>query len=556
MKNMSKNTYFLLLVSCVVTASLVGTPVYAQDKTAEIDKIFNWTKPNEPGCTVAVSQHGKLLMNRAYGLADLERDVQLSPGSVFDAGSLRKQFIAAAVLLLVEDGKVSLSDDIRKHIPELPDYGHKITVDHLLTHTSGIRDWTGLLPLAGGNTDALTLILRQRGLNFAPGEEWSYSNSGYVLLTDIVARASGMPFVEFSRKRLFEPLGMKTTRYVDDMKVVIKNRALAYAKSGNSWKWDMKLDNDRGGGALFTTAADLSVWNEALTSARLGGFVTDKLQEPASLNNGRKLSYARGLNVDTYRDGKRVWHSGAAAGYSSLLARFPDQAVSVAIMCNLDEGAQGAYASRIIDLFLPPAVAESSVGANARAANAGGAGVTGVDLNGRAGLFFNEQNGQPLRLAVNNNTLTIAGGGPLVALASDRFRNQRASLFFMSLAEFDLRFLSSDQFEIETKEGTKTRYARAQPYTPNEADLQAFAGRYRSDEIGAFFDIAPGKDRLMGRANDAPGPALEFRPVDRDTFQLAGVILRFRRDKAGKVLAVDYSNPVVRNIKFMRVNDR
>src|SRR6185436_2141841 len=319
MKNMSKNTYLLLLVSCVVTASLVGTPVYAQDKTAEIDKIFNWTKPNEPGCTVAVSQHGKLLMNRAYGLADLEHDVPLSPGSVFDAGSLRKQFVAAAVLLLVEDGKVSLSDDIRKHIPELPDYGHKITVDHLLTHTSGIRDWTGLLPLAGGNTDALTLILRQRGLNFAPGEEWFYSNSGYVLATEIVARASGMSFVEFARKRLFEPLGMKTTRYVDDMKVVIKNRALAYAKSGNSWKWDMKLDNDRGGGALFTTAADLSVWNEALTSARLGAFVTEKLQEPASLNNGRKLSYARGLNVDTYRDGKRVWHSGAAAGYSSLL---------------------------------------------------------------------------------------------------------------------------------------------------------------------------------------------------------------------------------------------
>ena len=552
MKNTSENSYVLLLVSFVVTALLFGTPALAQDKTAEIDKIFNWTKPNEPGCAVAVSQHGKLLVNRAYGSADLERDVPLSPGSILDAGSLRKQFVAASVLLLVEEGKLALSDDVRKHIPELPDYGHKITIDHLLTHTSGIRDWTGLLPLADGKTDVLTLILRQRGLNFAPGEEWFYSNSGYVLATEIVARTSGMSFSEFARKRLFEPLGMKTTRYVDDMKVVIKNRALAYAKSGNNWKWDMKLDNDRGGGALFTTAADLSLWNEALTSARLGGFVTEKLQEPATLNNGRKLSYARGLNVDTYRDGKRVWHSGAAAGYSSLLARFPDQGLSVAIMCNLDEGAQGAYASRILDLFLPPGAA----GANARAANAAGADVTLGDLSGRAGLFFNEQNGQPLRLTVNNNTLTIAGGGPLVALASDRFHNQRASLFFMSQAEFEVQFLSADQFEIKTKEGAKTRYARAQPYTPTEADLQAFAGRYRSDEIGAFFDIAPGKDVLMGRANDAPGAALEFKPVDRDTFQLAGVILRFRRDKDGKVVAVDYSNPVVRNINFTRLGDR
>src|SRR5262245_59304783 len=267
MKNTSNNSYFSRLM---VTALLIATPAFAQDKTAEIDKIFSWTKPNEPGCACAVSQNGKIVVNKAYGSADLERDTPLSPGSVFDAGSLRKQFVAAAVLLLVEEGKLSLSDDVRKYISELPDYGQKITIDHLLTHTSGIRDWTGLLPLAGGNTDVLTLILRQRGLNFAPGEEWFYSNSGYVLATEIVARASGMSFSEFARKRLFESLGMKTTRYVDNLKDVIKNRALAYAKSGNSWRWDMKLDNDRGGGALFTTAADLIVWNEALTSARLG----------------------------------------------------------------------------------------------------------------------------------------------------------------------------------------------------------------------------------------------------------------------------------------------
>src|SRR5215216_2603447 len=172
------------LVSFVVTALLFGTPVYAQDKTSEIDKIFSWATPATPGCAVAVSQHGKLVVNRAYGSADLERDVPLSPSSIFDIGSVRKQFVAAAVLLLVEDGRLSLSDDIRKHFPELPDYGHKVTVDHLLTHTSGIRDWQGLRSLVGGSVDDVVgLTLRQRGLNFAPGEEWSYSNSGYVLLT-------------------------------------------------------------------------------------------------------------------------------------------------------------------------------------------------------------------------------------------------------------------------------------------------------------------------------------------------------------------------------------
>jgi CubicO group peptidase (beta-lactamase class C family) len=367
-----KNT----LVSFVVTAALlVGTPAaYAQDKTSEIDKIFSGVTPATPGCVVAVSQHGKRVVNRAYGSADLERGVPLSPSSVFDIGSVRKQFVAAAVLLLVQEGRLSLSDDIRKHFPELPDYGHKITVDHLLTHTSGIRDWTGLRPLAGGNADVVSLILRQRGLNFAPGEEWSYSNSGYVLLTDLVARTSGMSFPDFTRKRLFEPLGMKTTTSPGDLRDVIKNRALGYQKEGDGWRVGMYVGNERGsgGGAILSTAADLVIWNDALTSGRLGAFVTEKLQEPARLNNGRKLSYARGLNVNTYSVGTLVSHSGGAAGYSAWLGRLPAQGLSIAVLCNSDVASATALARRVGDLFLPAAAADTAE-AGAPAAVAGAA---------------------------------------------------------------------------------------------------------------------------------------------------------------------------------------
>jgi CubicO group peptidase (beta-lactamase class C family) len=532
------------LASFVVTALLLGMPVYAQDKTSEIDKIFSWATPATPGCVVAVSQHGKLVVNRAYGLADLERDVPISPSTIFDAGSLRKQFVAAAVLLLVEEGRLSLSDDVRKHFPELPDYGHKITLDHLLTHTSGLRDWTGILPLAGGNADVLTLILRQRGLNFAPGEEWSYSNSGYVLATKIVARTSGMSFAEFTRKRLLEPLGMKTTRYVDDLKDIVKNRALAYEKAGTSWKLDMLLDNDRGGGgALLSTASDLLIWNEALTSGRLGAFVTEKLQEQARLNNGRKLSYARGLIVEPHRSGRVVWHSGGAAGYHSWLGRLPAQGLSIAVLCNSDAMAASALARRVADQFLPAAVAE-------------GAGVTGLDLNSKAGLFFSEHTGEPLRLIVNNGRLGIVGGTPLVPVTTDRFRNPRGDLFFRSQDEFELHFLSQDQFELKSMEGQTTRYRRAQPYAPTPADLQAFAGRYESDEIGSVFQMVPGKDGLVMRFELSPDKALEFRPVDRDAFQVGRVTVRFHRDPTGKVVAFDYSNPVVRNIRFTRLSDR
>jgi CubicO group peptidase (beta-lactamase class C family) len=545
------------LISFVVTALLVGTPAYAQDKAAEVDKIFSWATAATPGCAVAVSQHGKLVVNRAYGSADLERDVSLSPSSIFDIGSVRKQFVAAAVLLLVEEGRLSLSDDVRKHFPELPDYGHKITVNHLLTHTSGLRDWTGLLPLAGGNADVLTLILRQRGLNFAPGEEWAYSNSGYVLLTELVARTSGMSFADFTRKRLFEPLGMKATTSRADLRDVIKNRALAYAKEDNSWKLGMLIGNERGsgGGAVLSTAADLVIWNDALTDKRLGAFVTEKLQEQATLNNGRKLSYARGLRLDSYRGGPLVSHSGGAAGYSSWLGRLPAHGLSIAVLCNSDVTSASALAGRVGDQFLNAAGAGT---AEARAPTqvTEGTGVTGVDLSSKAGLFFGERTGEPLRLIVNNGRLSIAGGTPLVPVNTDRFRNPRGDLFFRSQDEFELHFLSQDQFELKSMEGQTTRYRRAQPYSPTPADLQAFAGRYESDEIGSVFQVVPGKDGLVMRFDLSPDKALEFRPVDRDAFQVSRVTVRFHRDPTGKVVAFDYSNPLLRNVRFTRLSDR
>jgi hypothetical protein len=219
-------------------------------------------------------------------------------------------------------------------------------------------------------------------------------------------------------------------------------------------------------------------------------------------------------------------------------------------MCNLDGGARSAYASRVFDLFLPP----DTPSANTSAANPGA--VAPGDLSGRAGLFFDEKTGQPLQLAVNNNNLAIAGGGPLVALANDRFRNQRPTLSYMSEAEFELRFLSTDQIEIKTKDGITTRYRRAAGYTPTADDLKAFAGRYYSDELMAVFDATPGKDSLMVRANDSPRALLAFKPATRDTFQIGASLLRFNRDKAGKVVGLEYSNPLLRKVKFRRLNDR
>jgi CubicO group peptidase (beta-lactamase class C family) len=535
---------------------LLPAPARAQakapDKTAEIDKIFSWVKPGMPGCVAAASQAGKLAVNGAYGLADLERSVPLTTDSLLDAGSIRKQFVAAAILLLVEDGRLSLSDDVRKHIPELAAFGHTITIDHLLTHTSGIRDWVPLLNWASGDPDAMSMILRQRTLNFVPGTEWSYSNSGYVLLPEIVTRTSGMKFSEFLHKRVLDPLGMKDSRYVDDPDIVIKNRALAYEpQSGGAWRADMRLGNERGGaGALFTTAADLVTWNDALGSGRLGKFVTAKIQEPATLTNGRKLTYARGLSLLTENSVRILIHSGGAAAYRSIAAHFVDQNISVAVLCNAGEAsdARDDFAGYIFDML-------TGKGMMRPQSTPPSAGITGVDVSGRAGLFFKERTNEPMRLIVNNGRLAIAGGGPLVTMAADRFRITRPSTNFMSNDEFELHFLSNDRFNLKSMEGATTAYRRAQPYSPTADDLKAFAGRFESDELKAVLEIAPGKAGVMVRINDSQRQIPELGPVDRDTFQRGMQTVRFQRDKTGKVVALELNNPALRTIRFARLRD-
>ena len=527
----------------------------AQDAAKEIDKIFSWASEKAPGCVCAVSQHGKLIMNRAYGSADLERNVPLSINSVFDAGSLTKQFVAAATLLLVEEGKLSLTEDVHQYIPELPDYGSRITLDHLLTHTSGIRDWTGMTPISAEDPDALKLVLRQRGLNFAPGDEWDYSNSGYVLLKEIIARRTGGSFAAFANARLFEKLGMKSTWYKDDLRDIIPDRALAYEKKNNNWKMTILLDNDRGGGgALLSTASDLLVWNDAITAARLGKFVTEKLQEPATLNNGRVLGYGRGLFLETYRGTKEIWHSGSAAGYKSWLGRYPEKGLSISILCNSGDGTNRMqFAHRIVDLLVPSADLKGEETIKIPGEITDSAALAALDLKSRAGLYFNDKTGEPMRLVPNGNKLRIANGPALAVLSNKRFRRVGALVQYMSQDEFELNFVSADMIEMKSMEGLVTTYHRARSYTPSAAELRAIQGRYASDEIGAVFNVTPGDGALIVQLEHAPEKKLPFKPVDMNAFQGGMMIIRILKDEAGNVSAFEYGNPVLRWVKFRKL---
>lgn len=527
-------------------AALPTLPALAQDPALRVDSLFRFATAETPGCAVGVSQQGRVLVNRAYGLADLEKKTPIGPATRFDIGSTQKQFTAAAILLLAEDGRLKLTDDIRKHLPELPDLGRVVTVDHLLTHTGGIRDWTGLLPLAPKGTDVAALLRRQRGLNFAPGTEWSYSNGGYELAKSIVAKASGMPFAEFARTRLFAPLGMTSSAYVPDILQAGGNVALGYQQEGAGWKPYMRLGNNRGGGAIVSTIGDMLKWNDALATAKLGKAVTAKLQEPAKLANGRTLSYARGLIVETNRGRRMVWHSGGAAGYSAAMTRFPEHGLSVAVSCNFDPVSATALAARVADHFLP-APAEQ---------NAGPVAAQGVDPSGRAGLYLDERTGEPMRLAMGNGRLQIANGPSLVPVSATSFRPPRADPFFRSQDDFVLSFPDSARIEIRSQEGQVTRYRRAQPFTPAAGELQSVDGRYESAELGAVYEIVPGPNGIVMRQEGAPDRAMTMTPVERDAYMFRMMIVRFRRDASGTVTGFAYSNPLAKGLAFTRVGDR
>jgi CubicO group peptidase (beta-lactamase class C family) len=343
--------------------------------SATVDAVFARWNQTTPGCAVGVGVNGKAVLERAYGMADLERDVPNAPDTIFEAGSVSKQFTAAAVLLLAREGKLSIDDPVRKYVPELPDYGVPLTIRHMLTHTSGLRDWGSVEGIAGWprttraytHGHVLDIVSRQKALNFTPGTAWSYSNTGYNLAAIIVSRVSGQPFADFSRERIFQPLGMTRTSWRDDFTRIVKHRAIAYTQQADGYHEEMPFENVHGNGGLLTTVGDLLRWNENFASPKVGdaAFLAEE-QTPGRFTDGRAHDYAFGLFIGSYRGVREVNHSGSTAGYRAFLTRYPDQHVSVAVLCNAGSANPTQYAHTVADAYLGGALSP------APAAQAGG----------------------------------------------------------------------------------------------------------------------------------------------------------------------------------------
>jgi CubicO group peptidase (beta-lactamase class C family) len=469
-----------------------------QDTVAMIEKIFEIYKPNNPGCQVAISRNGQLIYSKAWGMADLEHNVALTKESVLEAGSVSKQFTAACILLLEQQGKLSVDDDVRKYVPELPDYGKTITLRHMMQHLSGLKDWGAIASIAGwprstktyNNDDALFIIARQKTLNNVPGAEYLYSNSNYNLFAIIVERVSGKSLADFSKQHLFEPAGMKHTEWRNNYKKIVPNRAIAYNKNGGVYFTEMPNEYVYGNGGLLTTAEDLIAWNHYYLNGKLGNpSLLSKQLAPMKLNNGRMNTYAAGLVVDSVRGHKYIGHNGATAGYRASLDHFADLGLSIAWISNTSEFDQGPGAfNGLVNLLVkdistrqtPPSPAAFTVSQKS--------------LDSYTGWYFDQPNGAAVKLFIRDGKLANSRGGNMIPISENVFQVGQAKVEVITSRPKHLLFTSP----------TGTNYfAAVDSAIFNEKTIAEYVGEYYSEEAEVTYRVMMKDGKLiMHRSTD------------------------------------------------------
>jgi len=547
---MSRKNFLFALTLIAFLSSTTWAQVPDKEKVvAGADRAFEkFTKAYvgpAPGCAAAVSLNGDVVFEKAFGLADMEHNVPNKAQTIFESGSVAKQFTAAALVLLQQDGKLSLDDPVKRHIPELPDYGSPLTIRHLLNHTSGLRDWGTVLSLTGAGRGervvtqdlALDVITHQRALDFTPGSEYSYSNSGYNLAAIIVERVSKQKFPAFIEERLFKPLGMKNSSWRDDYQRIVPGRAQAYSRQGDRpWRLNMPFMNVYGNGGMLTTVGDWMKWNAMLDSQSLGGPLVNALETRGVLNDGRKISYALGLTVNTYKGLKDVSHGGATAGYQTFLTRYPDNKVSIGVMCNGTSPSSGGIAASITDEIFGPF---------AEPARTEPAKVSDEELKKLVGIWRNEKTHAAARFVIENG-VSRWSGARVVPMGGGQFTAGGNKLKFTFDKDDKPMFA-----ETVDSDGEVRRFVLEKEWTPTPAEITSFKGDWFSEEAGATFTIAIDGDKAF--IKQRPATNLPMQPLYKDHFAVQGYVIWFTRDKNGKVNSMHVGTSRMRDMPFVRV---
>lgn len=530
-----------------------------EDKVDEL--LAGWDKPDSPGGVLAVISNGEIVYKRGYGMADLERDVPLTADFVFDLASTGKQFTAMLIAILAGRGQLSLDDDIRRYLPELPSYGHSITLRHLLHHTSGLREYTTLMYLAGlqlenhySEQELLELITRQKALNFPPGEEVLYSNTGYVLLGIIAQRITGRSLVELIEQQILAPLGMRQSTGNDDFKRLVKHRAVGYSPADGGYRVEVFLGGGFGDGAILSTVEDLLRWDRNFYHNTLGGGGQALIQQMLTLgvlNSGQTFNYAWGLMVTRYRGLPVVSHGGGWGGYRAELMRFPEQRFSVICLANLSSIEPTRLAKQVADLYLaaaftepgpPPAGTDSIV-------------LPPEQLESKTGFYRNLKSGAIWEIFIQDGKLMVDASdliSPMAATSPTHFRAVDAPF------EVEIEF-KTDPPEAAGHPVMSVRIKRGEPelfhwlgkapFLPE--GLSDYAGRYCCEELAATHAIRFRNGQLLLRRGKAAGEEA-LQPVLKDLFISRQLDLQFVRDERNRVYAFHLGAGRVRDFLFLR----
>jgi CubicO group peptidase (beta-lactamase class C family) len=526
--------------------------------TSKVDGLFSrWDKPDSPGCALAVIKDGTIIYQRGYGMSNLEYDVPIVPRSIFHVASISKQFTALAMAMLAQQGKLSLDDPVRKYVPELPDFGAPITIRHLIHHTSGLRDQWVLLRLAGWRDDdvitekdILDLVSRQKDLNFKPGDEHLYCNTGYTLMAVIVKRVTGQSLREYCDATIFRPLGMSRTQFHDDHAMVVKNRTSAYRPRGDRrYEISIPVFDLAGATSLFTTVEDLARWDQNFYDYRVGGkAVMEQMLTPGKLNNGEPIDYAFGLVQGTYKGLKFYEHAGSDAGYRAHMIRFPDQRFSVAVLCNLSTMNPSELDRRVADIYLADQMKRADGNEQKSATTVQ---LSEEELAGKAGLYWSPVAEECRRLSLEDGQLVTNLGPdfPLSPLGKDRFQvvGTTVELTFMPPQK-----TGQPRSLVVTAGGKPVVYSAVQPVVPTANRLAEYAGSYYSEELDVTYTLIHRDGKLLVRRKKFADRRLQ--PTIADVFMSNQLgTIRFERDKEDDVSGFTLSVGRVRRLRFQKM---
>jgi CubicO group peptidase (beta-lactamase class C family) len=516
-------------------------------------------RSDAPGCAIGVYRGGETLHVGAFGMANLEFQVPITSRTVFDIGSTAKQFTAASVVLLAQQGRLSLDDDVRRYLPELPDYGTPMTIRQLLNHTAGLRDYNGLLNMAGFRRDdvstteeAYALITRQRGTNFEPGTRHLYSNTGHFLASIIVQRVAGQTLGVFARERLFEPLGMTSTLFRDDHTLLVPNRAVGYSPRGNAgYQIDVSNWEQVGDGGLFTNVEDLSRWAGNLGSGSVGGQgLVDALHTRGMLRDGSAIDYTIGLRHGSVGGRAFIEHDGGWGGYVSHFRRFPVEGLTVAALCNDSQAPVLALVESITDIYLgsgageadgPRMVSEQPI-----------IRLSEAQLEVWAGEYRDRESGETITIVREGEALFARGSGPRFTLrpvSPSRFRviDGPADAY----AQFETGTEGPRSVAFFLGDRLLQTFQVVSRVSVSPADLASHVGNYRCSEIDAVFGVEVDDGALV--VSRPRAPSARFLPLERNVFQMGRVAITFSGANNANSRAFRIDTPRVRGLQCDRI---